>query len=122
MVVDDQAPFRSAARSVIERTPGFRWVGEAESAEGATVRADALHPGLVLMDIHLGGIDGIEATRRLLSAHPGTVVVLCSSHDHGDLPAGARSCGAVAYVHKEELSSAELGRLWASRHDGWSAG
>jgi DNA-binding NarL/FixJ family response regulator len=120
LVVDDQAPFRSAARSVLDRTAGFRWVGDAASAEEATARAAELGPALVLMDINLGEVSGIEATRRIVAAAPATVVILCSSYDHTDLPAGARDCGAVAYVHKEELSGAELRRLWEARGAGWA--
>ena len=70
-------------------------------------------PGLVLMDINLPGINGIEATRRITAAHPGAVVMLLSTYQAGDLPSDAGSSGAVEYVHKEEfgpLSSATCGR------------
>jgi DNA-binding NarL/FixJ family response regulator len=122
LVVDDQAPFRSAARAVVDRTRGFRWVGEADSAETAVSRASDLHPELVLMDINLGEVSGIEATRAIVRELPGTTVILASSYAHADLPAGARECGAVAYVHKEELSGVELQRLWDARADGWPTG
>jgi DNA-binding NarL/FixJ family response regulator len=122
LVVDDQAPFRSAARAVVERTRGFRWVGEADSGEAAVERAAELVPDLVLMDINLGEVSGIEATRRIVADRPETVVVLASSYAHTDLPTGARECGAVAYVHKEELSGSELQRLWDDRLAGWPAG
>ncbi len=122
LVVDDQAPFRTAARSVLDRTPGFRWVGDADTAEGAVAKAAEVEPDLVVMDINLGAVSGIEATRRIVADNPRAVVVLCSSYDHADLPTGARDCGAVAYVHKEELSGEVLHRLWWHRHDGWAAG
>jgi len=119
MVVDDQAPFRAAARAVVDRAGGFRWVGDARSGEDALVEAERLRPDLVLMDIHLGAMSGIDATRHVLQDRPGTVVVLCSSHDHTDLPEGARTCGALAYVHKEELSGAALRELWERRGEVW---
>jgi len=113
LVVDDQAPFRKAARFVVERTDGFTFAGEAATGESSVDQALALRPGLVLMDIKLPGIDGAEATRRILDQRPGTVVFLCSTYAPDDLPAAARTCGAAAYVHKEELSSDLLRRLWA---------
>ena len=103
LVVDDQLPFRVAARSVVQATPGFEVVGEATSGEDAVTQAEALLPGLVLMDINMEGIGGIEATRRIVAAHPEVRVVLLSTYDADDLPADARSCGAAGYVHKEQF-------------------
>ena len=108
LIVDDQAPFRRAARAVVTATPGFEVVGEAESGEEAVDLAAALAPGVVLMDINLPGINGIEATRRISSAHPDVVTVLLSTYREEDLPAGADDCGAAAYVHKEEFGPAVL--------------
>jgi DNA-binding NarL/FixJ family response regulator len=115
LIVDDQAPFRRAARAVITATPGFEVVGEAESGEEAVEMADALAPGMVLMDINLPGINGIEATRRITAAHPEAVVMLLSTYQSGDLPADAETCGAAAYVHKEEFGPDLVQDLW-SRH------
>jgi DNA-binding NarL/FixJ family response regulator len=113
LIVDDQAPFRRAARAVITATPGFEVVGEAESGEEAVEMADALAPGMVLMDINLPGINGIEATRRITAAHPDAVVMLLSTYQAGDLPADADSCGAAAYVHKEDFGPAVVEDLWS---------
>ncbi|MBW3574043.1 MAG: response regulator transcription factor [Actinobacteria bacterium] len=112
LVVDDQAPFRDAARAVLERTRGFSLVGEAVSGEQAEVLVEELAPSLVVMDINMGAIDGIEATRRITARHPGLMVVLCSTYPVDDLPPGVRTSGAAAYVHKEELSGRILRRLW----------
>jgi DNA-binding NarL/FixJ family response regulator len=115
LVVDDQAPFRRAASAVVTMTPGFTVVGEAESGEDAVTVAAELRPGLVLMDINLPGINGIEATRRITTERPGTVVVLLSTYRAEDLPSGADDCGAARYVNKEEFGPAVLLDVWAAR-------
>ena len=116
MIVDDQAPFRRAARMVMAATPGFDVIGEAESGEEAVDLFERLEPGLVLMDINLGrGINGIEATRRITGAHPGATVLLLSTYQAADLPSGADSCGAAGYVNKEEFVPAVVLDLWKNR-------
>ena len=115
LIVDDQAPFRGAARAVLSLMPGFQVVGEAESGEQAVTMVDELRPGLVLMDINMDGISGIEATRRITGAHPETVVVLASTYREEDLPADALTSGAAAYVNKEELDPFLLLDIWDKR-------
>ncbi|PZF83406.1 response regulator [Jiangella anatolica] len=104
LVVDDQETYLSVARFVVGSTPGFRVAGEATSGEDAVRLAASLRPGLVLMDINLPGISGIEATRRVVAAHPDAVVLLMSTYPASDLPQDARTSGARAYVHKEDLA------------------
>ena len=118
LIVDDQAPFRSVARTVVALAPGFSVVAEAESGEQALDLAGEHHPGLVLMDINLPGINGIEASRRIVTADPSTTVILLSTYTQDDLPADARTCGAAAYVHKEDMSPALLRRIWDERPAG----
>jgi DNA-binding NarL/FixJ family response regulator len=115
LIVDDQMPFRMAARSVVGVTPGFEVVGEATSGEEAVDQVAALHPDLVLMDINMDGISGIEATRRITTDHPGVAVILLSTYDEEDLPADARSCGALGYVHKEQFGPDVLVAMWSDR-------
>lgn len=113
LVVDDQLPFRRAARTVVELTPGFDMVGEAASGAEAVDLVASLAPDLVLMDINMEPMNGIEATRRIAVSAPATAVVLLSTYDADDLPADARQCGADAYVHKEEFGPAVLAQVWA---------
>jgi pilus assembly protein CpaE len=118
LVVDDQAPFRLAAKAVLRRLACFELAGEAASGQQAIRLVDELHPALVLMDINMPGMNGIEATRRILSAHPDVVVFLCSTYDVGDLPPAAAASGASAYVNKEQFGAAALQRLWDERESG----
>jgi DNA-binding NarL/FixJ family response regulator len=115
MIVDDQLPFRAVARTVIGLTSGFVVAAEAESGEDAVTVAAEQQPDLVLMDINLPGINGIEATRRILAARPEVVVILLSTYSETDLPADARECGAIAYVHKEDFGPALVRELWEKR-------
>jgi DNA-binding NarL/FixJ family response regulator len=112
MIVDDQATFRSTARTVVLLADGFEVVAEAESGEDAVELAASSQPDLVLMDINLPGINGIEATRRIVAAAPDTVVVLMSTYTAEDLPADADSCGSRRYVHKEDLFPDLLREVW----------
>ena len=116
--VDDQAPFRLAAKAVLRRLECFELAGEASSGPEAIELVDRLHPALVLMDINMPEMNGIEATRRILSAHPEVVVFLCSTYDVGDLPPAAAASGASAYVNKERFGADTLRRLWLDRDSG----
>lgn len=116
VVVDDQAPFRLAARAVLRRTEGFELVGEAENGLEALTLVDTLKPDLVLMDINMPEMGGIEATRQIVAELPATVVILCSTYGVNDLPPEAATSGARAYVHKEQLSSKTIKRLWDERN------
>jgi two-component system invasion response regulator UvrY len=113
LIVDDQMPFRMAARTVVGVTPGFEVVGEAKSGEEAIEQVAVLHPELVLMDINMDGISGIEATRRITTEYPETKVILLSTYDAEDLPGDARSCGALGYVHKEQFGPDVLIDMWS---------
>jgi CheY-like chemotaxis protein len=116
LVVDDQAPFRAAAKAVLRRVDCFELVGEAASGQEAVELVDEIGPELVLMDINMPQMNGIEATRQIVAAHPDLIVCLCSTYDASDLPADAAACGARAYLNKERFSADALGRLWDSRY------
>jgi DNA-binding NarL/FixJ family response regulator len=117
IVVDDQFPFRDAARAVVDRTDGFEVIAEADSGEAAIELVAELHPDLVLMDIKMGGIDGIAATAAITSSDTHPMVVLLSTYELNDLPPAARTSGAAAYVNKDDFGGRVLRRLWEQRGD-----
>jgi DNA-binding NarL/FixJ family response regulator len=108
LVVDDSAAFRLAAAAVLARTPGFRLAGHAVSAEEALDVVAVLLPDLVLLDVRLPGMSGVDAAPLLRATAPHPVVVLCSTYARTDLPPGADG----PYLHKEELRPAALRSLW----------
>ena len=119
LIVDDQAPFREAARTVVELTDGFEVVGEAETGEDSVRAAAELHPDLVLMDVNLPGIDGLEATRRILAETPGRVVVLLlSTYEYDEYAPRAAESGAAAYIPKSEFEPDRLEEAWAAATSG----
>jgi two-component system invasion response regulator UvrY len=117
MIVDDQQPFRAAARAVLERVAGFQLVAEVDSGEAAVAACASSAPDLVLMDINMGALDGIEATQLITTADPAIRVILVSTYALDDLPPAARTSGAIAYVNKDELSPKVIRRLWESGGD-----
>src|SRR6266516_2460016 len=118
VVVDDQAPFRAAAKAVLRRLDCCELAGEAASGPEAIELAARIRPELVLMDINMPQMNGIEAPREIVAAHPDMVVFLCSTYDASDLPADAAASGARAYLNKERFSPDALRRLWESRDSG----
>lgn len=114
LTVDDQALFRGIAREVIDATPGFEVAGEAASGEEALTAVDALAPQLVLLDVRMPDIDGVEVARRLSKSHPETLVVLISVEESVDVPSAAQLTGAVPFVRKRDFGPRLLRRLWAT--------
>ena len=113
LTVDDHEPFRIAARALLLATPGFVSLGEATSGEEAIALARALRPDLVLLDVNMPGLDGIETSRQLTAALIGTVVILVSTEDDSASSMEIASCGAAAFIRKQDLSASVLRSLWA---------
>jgi len=120
IVVDDRPHFRLLLRRVVEAT-GFEVVGEADSGERAVAAAAELYPELVLMDVEMPGVDGIEAARRIKRDRPSTVVVLVSADHPDDLPPGAASCLADEIVWKSKLRPAVLEEIWRDHREAATA-
>jgi DNA-binding NarL/FixJ family response regulator len=110
LVVDDQEPFRRAMATVVGATEGFVVVGSATTGEESLVAAKDLAPDLVLMDVHLPGLDGIEATRQLTAGADGPVVFLLSTYDEDEVDAAG--CGAATYIPKGAFGPDRLSAAW----------
>ena len=113
LIVDDQEPFRSAARMVVEMTDGFEVAGEAESGEEGVKLAAELQPDLVLMDVYLPGIDGMEATRRITSADDPPRVLVMSTHESVEFAQAALAAGAIAFIPKSQFGMDDLEAAWS---------
>jgi DNA-binding NarL/FixJ family response regulator len=113
LVVDDQALFRRVMSAVVDETEGFVLVGCAASGEESIVAAGDLRPDLILMDVNLPGIDGMEAARRLREDSMAAAVVLLSTYDEDDWDGQAEECGAVAYIAKSAFGPSTLAAVWA---------
>ena len=108
LIVDDQESYRSAARLVVELASGFEVVGESESGEAAIDDVATTRPDVVLMDVKMPGIDGLEATRRITAAHPGIRVIVLSTYEASDYERPALEAGAVAFVSKSDFGPDSL--------------
>ena len=119
LIVDDQEPFRLAARMVVDATDGFDVVGEAETGEASVEMARELTPDLVLMDVNLPGINGLDATRQILSDGSGSVVVLLlSTYEEEEYAPRAAECGAAAYIPKAVFGPDRLESAWEDANAG----
>jgi DNA-binding NarL/FixJ family response regulator len=111
LVVDDQEPYRRAMAAVVDATEGFVVVGTSVSGEESLAAVTELRPSLVLMDVNLPGMSGVEAARRLYAVDGDRpVVVLLSTYDEDEFDRSA--AGAAAYVSKASFSPERLEQVW----------
>ncbi len=103
---------------VVEMTDGFTVVGEAANGEEAVAMAERLQPDLVLMDVQMPGIDGIETTRRLRLLADPPVVLVMSTHESGDYEPSALAAGAIGFVPKSQFGLDTLDEVWGLTHSG----
>ena len=113
LTVDDQLVFRRAVGDLIAATPGFEEVGQAGSGSEALELAASLRPDLVLLDVRMNDMDGIEIARRLLASECGAVVVLISLNEVPETAAAVEG-GVAAHVRKQDLSTRTLREVWAA--------
>ena len=102
LLVDDEARVRRGLRMCMDGEPDFEVVGEAEEGGAAIALASALHPDIVVLDLRMRGMGGMEAAGELASARPATCVVILSLQDDVKTRAEAMASGAAAFVGKQE--------------------
>lgn len=107
LIVDDQALLRSGLRMVLEDVPGLSVVGEADDGDEAVRQVERLAPDVVLMDVRMPRVDGVEATRRIVEAHPATRVLILTTFDLDEYAFGALRNGASGFLLKD-VPPAEL--------------
>ena len=112
-LVDDHAVVREGYRRLLEREQGIEVVGEAADAAGACARATALEPDVVVMDISLPGVSGIEAMRRMLAHRPQLRVLMFSMHDDAIFCSRALEAGALGYLSKSSAPEALVQAIYA---------
>src|SRR3954465_15640542 len=115
VAVDDQALFRGAVRAVVDATPGFTLLGEAACGEDGVSLAARLHPALMVVDLRMPGISGLETSARLARLCPRPFVVLVSADEDPRLPELAHAHGAIAFLLKRALRPRTLRALWELR-------
>jgi DNA-binding NarL/FixJ family response regulator len=119
LIVDDQEPFRLAARMVVEATDGFEVAGESETGEDSVAKAAELDPDLVLMDVNLPGINGLDATRKILEESSDRIIVLLlSTYEESEYAPRAAECGAAAYIPKAVFGPDRLEEAWEAAKPG----
>ncbi len=105
LIADDDAGFRRSIKRVLERDPDTTVIGEAADGEEAVRLARALHPGIVLMDIAMPQMNGLEALRLTKEAMPDIKVIIVTVHDEEPYRAKAMAGGADGFVLKKMLGT-----------------
>jgi DNA-binding NarL/FixJ family response regulator len=114
MLVDDHALLRAGMARLLDLADDITVVGSAGSGQQALETAPGLRPDVVLMDLSMPGMSGVEATRRLLAAYPDTAVVVLTSFVETDLVADAIDAGAIGYLLKDAEPDGLVGAVRAA--------
>ncbi len=109
VVADDQSAVREGLVLLLGTVPGIAVIGEAGDGEAAVEAVAAKDPQVVLMDLNMPRIDGVEATRRVRASHPRTQVVVLTTYSDDESIIGALQAGALGYLTKD-ATRAEIGR------------
>jgi DNA-binding NarL/FixJ family response regulator len=110
LVADDSALFRAVARQVVDSTPGFELIAAAASGAQAVVLAGEHAPQLVLLDVRMPAMGGIEAAREIARRRPGTCIVLISAARRSDAP--GVSATDLPFLIKSRFGPRALRNLW----------
>jgi DNA-binding NarL/FixJ family response regulator len=108
LIVDDQPVFREVARALLERDGDFDVIAEADDGAGAIDLVSEVHPDVVIMDIQMSAMSGIEATRKILLEHPDANVVLTSMTAESEYTRLVTEIGALAFIAKRNLNALSL--------------
>lgn len=100
LIVDDLEHVRQGLRTILELAEGLKVVGEASNGLGAVQQVDQLQPDVVLMDLAMPILDGLEATQRIKAQHPCTGVVMITIHDSEETLKQATRAGVDAFLAK----------------------
>jgi DNA-binding NarL/FixJ family response regulator len=100
LIVDDQRVMRTALRRLLEMQPTFKVCGEAHNGHEAVQKAIELKPEVIVMDINMPGMDGLEATRRIHKAIPDTEILIFTQHELVQVAQAAEDAGARGCVSK----------------------
>ena len=111
MLVDDQDLFRDMARSMLAASNDFMVVAEANDGSIAVEMYAASRPDVVLMDVQMAQMNGLEATRRIMDAYPEAVIVLVSMRAEPEYDRAGREAGALGFIAKRELSAEAIKAL-----------
>ncbi|EEF57190.1 response regulator [Pedosphaera parvula] len=107
LLADDHTLLRAGIRSLLEKMPGVEVVGEAADGREALSLVKALQPGVVLMDIAMSGLNGLEATARIVKEFPSSRVIILSMHANEEYVLQTLRAGAAGYLLKD-AATAEL--------------
>lgn len=100
VLVDDHDLVRAGIKSLLDNVPGIKVVGEAKDGEGAVKLAREIKPNVVLMDVKMPGIGGLEATRKLLRADPDVKIIIVTVYSNDVFPTRFLQAGALGYLTK----------------------
>jgi DNA-binding NarL/FixJ family response regulator len=105
LIADDHPMMREALRNILTRQDGFTIVGEASNGNEAAEMADKLQPNIVVMDISMPGLNGLEATRQIKSSHPEIAILILTVHDDSEHILGLLEAGAEGYLTKDAFEA-----------------
>jgi two-component system response regulator NreC len=118
LVVDDHAVMRDGIRALLSLHEDIEIVGEAATGQEAIEKARDLTPDVIIMDIAMPGMDGLEATRRILKANPREKILVLTQHDDKEYILSAIKAGSSGYVPKRALGSELVSAIRAVYHGG----
>ena len=105
LIAEDYAPFRNGLRALLYSTPDMHLVGEATDGDDVIALAEQLQPDVIVMDLQLPGVNGIEATRRILHTSPHISILVLTMYDDDDSVFAALQAGALGYLLKGALKA-----------------